>query len=71
MTSTPARPDEAVCRIVRGGEGYEGRQGLSYAAGISAESVGAQGLCLHSLTIRPAAARRRTGTSRTSRRSTR
>ena len=41
------------CRIVRGGEGYEGRQGLSYAAGISAESAGAHGLCLHSVTIPP------------------
>jgi uncharacterized RmlC-like cupin family protein len=54
MTDTPApRPEEAVCRIVRGGEGYEGRQGLSYAAGISMDSVGARGLCLHSLTIPP------------------
>jgi uncharacterized RmlC-like cupin family protein/GNAT superfamily N-acetyltransferase len=41
------------CRVVRGGEGYEGRQGLAYAAGISAESVGARGLCLHTLTIPP------------------
>ena len=49
----PTGSTSAPCRIVRGGEGYEGRQGLSYAAGISAESVGAQGLCLHSLTIPP------------------
>lgn len=35
-----------ACRILRSGEGYEGRQGLSYAAGVSAESVGARGLCL-------------------------
>jgi uncharacterized RmlC-like cupin family protein len=49
MTSTPS----PACRIVRGGEGYEGRQGLSYAAGISTESVGARGLCLHALTIPP------------------
>jgi uncharacterized RmlC-like cupin family protein/GNAT superfamily N-acetyltransferase len=40
-----------ACRILRGGQGYEGRQGLSYAAGISAESAGARGLCLHTLTI--------------------
>jgi len=61
MTSTSAsrtaagddRPDEPRCRVVRGGEGYEGRQGLSYAAGISAESARAHGLCLHSLTIPP------------------
>jgi uncharacterized RmlC-like cupin family protein len=42
-----------ACRILRGGPGYEGRQGLSYAAGISAESAGARGLCLHTLTIPP------------------
>ena len=42
-----------ACRVVRGGEGYEGRQGLAYAAGVSAESAGAQGLCLHTLTIPP------------------
>ncbi len=47
------RPDDSRCRIVRGGEDYEGRQGLSYAAGISAESAGAHGLCLHSVTIPP------------------
>ena len=40
-------------RVVRAGEGYAGRQGLAYSAGVSAESVGAQGLCLHSLTIPP------------------
>ena len=42
-----------ACRIVRDGEGYEGRQGLAYAAGVSAESAGARGLCLHTLTIPP------------------
>jgi uncharacterized RmlC-like cupin family protein len=42
-----------ACRVVCGGEGYEGRQGLSYAAGISAQSAGARGLCLHTLTIPP------------------
>jgi uncharacterized RmlC-like cupin family protein/GNAT superfamily N-acetyltransferase len=42
-----------ACRVLRGGEGYEGRQGLAYSAGVSAESVGAQGLCLHALTIPP------------------
>ena len=42
-----------ACRIVRGGEAYEGRQGLAYDAGVSAESAGAQGLCLHTLTIPP------------------
>jgi uncharacterized RmlC-like cupin family protein len=41
------------CRVVRAGEGYDGVQGLAYAAGISAESAGARGLCLHTLVIPP------------------
>jgi uncharacterized RmlC-like cupin family protein len=41
------------CRIVRPGKGYQGKQGLSYGAGISAESAGATGLCLHTLVVAP------------------
>ena len=41
------------CRVVPGGEAYEGRQGLTYFHGISAESAGAAGLCLHRLTLPP------------------
>ncbi len=44
---------EAECRIVRPGSGYEGKQGLSYGAGVSAESAGASGLCLHTLVVPP------------------
>ncbi len=44
---------EARCRVVRPGEGYEGKQGLSYGAGVSAESAGASGLCLHTLVVPP------------------
>jgi uncharacterized RmlC-like cupin family protein/GNAT superfamily N-acetyltransferase len=40
-----------TCRIVHPGDMYEGRQGLTYAAGVSAQSVGARGLCLHTLTV--------------------
>lgn len=46
-------PSEQTCRIVRPGETYEGKQGFTYCAGISRESVGASGLCLHLLTIPP------------------
>jgi hypothetical protein len=49
--------------------GYEGLQGLSYSAGICAESAGARGLCLHTLVI-PAATPRLTSMPSTSRRST-
>jgi uncharacterized RmlC-like cupin family protein len=39
--------------VVRGGESYSGLQGLSYFAGVSAQSTGSQSLCLHALTIPP------------------
>ena len=45
------------CRIIRGdgGTAYRGKQGLDYFAGVSAESCGAEGLCLHLLTLPPGA----------------
>jgi uncharacterized RmlC-like cupin family protein/GNAT superfamily N-acetyltransferase len=42
-----------ACRVIHPGDSYEGVQGLAYAAGVSAESAGAHGLCLHTLTIPP------------------
>jgi uncharacterized RmlC-like cupin family protein len=53
MTMTDATRDE--CRLVRPESSYDGKQGLSYVAGISAESVGALGLCMHVLTMPPGA----------------
>jgi uncharacterized RmlC-like cupin family protein len=41
------------CRVVRAGHGYEGKQGLDYGAGVSAETTGSRGLCLHTLVIPP------------------
>ena len=49
----PAGPDPAGCRVVRGGAGRDGRQGLPYTAGVSAQSAGARGLCLHTVVIPP------------------
>ncbi len=43
----------AECRIVRPGEGYEGKQGVGYGVGVSAETTGASGLCLHTLVVPP------------------
>jgi uncharacterized RmlC-like cupin family protein len=42
-----------VCRKFRAGETYAGKQGFSYAAGISAESAGASGICMMLLTLKP------------------
>jgi uncharacterized RmlC-like cupin family protein len=39
--------------VIRSEETYEGKQGFSYFAGISAESAGARGICMHLLTIPP------------------
>jgi uncharacterized RmlC-like cupin family protein len=40
-------------RVVTGGDRYTGVQGLSYFAGVSAETAGSHALCLHALTIPP------------------
>jgi uncharacterized RmlC-like cupin family protein len=47
--------DQDTCRVVRGESSYKGRQGLTYFAGISAESVGSRGLCMHLLRMPPGA----------------
>lgn len=44
-----------TCRLVKPGHTYDGKQGLSYFEGISAESVGSKGICMHILTIPPGA----------------
>ena len=49
-TSPPTRP---TCRLVRVGEQFEGKQGLMYSPGISAESANAKGLHLQIVTIPP------------------
>jgi uncharacterized RmlC-like cupin family protein len=48
-----AASPRATCRIIQSKETYAGKQGLSYFAGVSAESVGAQKLCMHLLKIPP------------------
>ncbi|MBK0399627.1 cupin domain-containing protein [Limibaculum sp. M0105] len=49
MPDTTARG----CRVIRPDASYSGKQGFDYDAGISAESVGATGICMHLLTIPP------------------
>lgn len=44
---------EPTCRVVRGDSTYDGKQGLTYFAGISAESTGARGICMHLLRMPP------------------
>jgi uncharacterized RmlC-like cupin family protein len=47
--------ETATCRVVRADNTYEGRQGFTYFSGISAESVGATGICMHMLRLPPGA----------------
>jgi uncharacterized RmlC-like cupin family protein len=42
-----------TCKVIHTGETYTGKQGLAYFAGISAQSVGSHGICMHLLTIPP------------------
>jgi uncharacterized RmlC-like cupin family protein len=44
-----------TCHLVRPDATYEGKQGLSYFAGIAAETVGSSGICMHLLTMPPGA----------------
>jgi uncharacterized RmlC-like cupin family protein len=50
------RSMDSSCRLVRAGETFTGKQGLDYAIGISAESVGARAIHMQLLTM-PAGAR--------------
>src|SRR5215217_8351796 len=45
--------EKPTCHVVRPGSTYDGKQGFSYFEGISAEAVGAKGICMHLLTIPP------------------
>ncbi|WP_290653538.1 cupin domain-containing protein [Aquisalimonas sp.] len=49
-TSAPA-----ACRLVRASGSYTGKQGLDYFEGISRETVGSTGICMHLLTLPPGA----------------
>jgi uncharacterized RmlC-like cupin family protein len=49
-TSAPPTP---TCVVVRGDDTYDGKQGLSYFAGISTQTAGSRGLCLHMVTFPP------------------
>jgi uncharacterized RmlC-like cupin family protein len=46
---------KSTCRLVRPSNTFAGKQGLSYFEGISAESVGSTGICMHLLTMPPGA----------------
>jgi uncharacterized RmlC-like cupin family protein len=41
------------CQVFRASERYAGKQGLEYFSGVSAESAGSAGICMHLLIIQP------------------
>jgi uncharacterized RmlC-like cupin family protein len=43
------------CKLVRGAAGFHGKQGLDYFSGVSAETAGASGICMHLLEMPPGA----------------
>ena len=45
----------AECKVIRGGEGFHGKQGLDYFAGVSAQSAGSEAICMHMLVMPPGA----------------
>jgi uncharacterized RmlC-like cupin family protein len=42
-----------TCRLIRPGNAYDGKQGLTYFEGIATQTVGSQGICMHLLTVPP------------------
>lgn len=49
--SDPLMPKK--CVTVRAAESYRGKQGLEYFAGVSAQTIGSRGICMHLLTVPP------------------
>ena len=55
MATDTAAQTSHSCRLLRAGEEFQGKQGLFYAPGISAESAGAKGIHLQIVTLPPQA----------------
>jgi uncharacterized RmlC-like cupin family protein len=53
MEAAMATPEHQTCVVIRPEEELQGKQGLAHFVGISSESVGSKGLCMHLLTIPP------------------
>ena len=55
MSNAVPPTDRPVCARLRAGEPFTGRQGFTYAAAISAETVGAAAIHMQLLTVPPGA----------------
>lgn len=45
----------AECKVIRQSETFHGKQGLDYFSGVSAETAGSRGICMHLLEMPPGA----------------
>ena len=53
MTQTMRQGTDGGCVVIRTGDSYDGKQGVSLSTGVSRGSAGSQALCMHVLTIPP------------------
>jgi uncharacterized RmlC-like cupin family protein len=53
MTTSATQPTFSECRLLQAGATFTGKQGLEYAVGISAESVGSEHIHMQLVTIPP------------------
>ena len=53
LNERPCTGASPACRLVRVGQPFIGKQNLEYSVGISAESVGAEGIHMQLVTIPP------------------
>ena len=47
--------ERATCRVIRSGEAYEGRQGLTYLGGLTGATAQSRAICMTVLTLPPGA----------------
>jgi uncharacterized RmlC-like cupin family protein len=46
---------EPTCKVIRSGESYQGRQGLTYLAGLTGATAGSRAICMTLATLPPGA----------------
>jgi uncharacterized RmlC-like cupin family protein len=44
-----------TCKVIRSGDSYEGRQGLTYLAGLTGATAGSRAICMMLVTLPPGA----------------
>ena len=47
--------DSPTCKVIGPGAAYQGRQGLTYFAGLTAATAGSRAICMTLVTLRPGA----------------